>query len=570
MPVDQQQKRDRLALRVIQENSQFLNTTLDLDFVLNNLLLSALSKLFVTKGAVWLKEGEEDGICIFAPAARKGFRDPAVSVVKLEKAMQSSCTVLAEDIPTPFATMGVNVLAPIISDSNLIGFLGLGAKATGAGYQPEELEFLESLVNISSATIRNSMVVDDLQRTNVELDKKIQQLNTLFDLSQEFNATLDRDRLIKLLSFALMGQMAVNKYAFLFRNESAEVSDVRVVMCSGFEKQNIEANRNAIYDAAQSVWRRSESAETHEGLDDVELVVPLRQLGERVGVLLLGSKLTGAEYQIADIEFVTSLGNLAVSSIKNSFLVEEQIEKEKLEEEMRLARQIQVGLQPETAPEFDGLDLAMLAIPSRHVAGDYVDIVHLDDSRLLLAIGDITGKGLPASLLMSNLQASLHILLPMPLTLEEGTQHINRVICENTDYSRFATYFHCIYERETQKLDYVNAGHNPPYLIRSDGSLETLEKGGLLLGVMPNAEYERGSVFLQPGDVLCLFTDGITEAMSPELEEYEEHRLIEVLKKSAGMDATQIMEAIRADLASHTCTREAESDDMTIIVMKVT
>ncbi len=574
MSLDKQSASERHTLRALQENSQFLNTTLDLDFVLNNLLLSALSKLFVTKGAVWLRDGEVEGdsACVFEPAVNKGFRKGQIQPVQLEVSSMPGKTLVGAEVPAPLASVGVHLVAPIASDKKLIGFLALAKKATDKDFQETEIEFLESLVNISAAAIRNSIVVDDLRNANTQLDSKVQQLNTLFDIGREFNSTLDRNHVAKLLSFALMGQMAVGRYAFLFRSAGQREDETRVVMSAVFDTSTLDEKKELIFDIVAKGGEQNGNplaALEEIGLENVELAIPLRHHGLDVGVLLLGPKLTKAEYEPEDTEFVTALGNLAVTSIRNSFLVEQQIEKELLEEEMRLAREIQERLQPETPPPFDGLDIAMLAIPSRHVAGDYVDIVTLDRNRLLLAIGDVTGKGLPASLLMSNLQAALHVLVPMPLSLEESTSHINRVICENTDISRFATYFHCIYSGDTKELDFVNAGHNPPYLVKRNGDVLELDKGGLLLGVMPNATYERGSVALESGDTLCMFTDGITEAMSPDQQEYDEVRLLAVLQRTRQLPADQIMAEIRSDLAAHTCGREAASDDVTIVVMKV-
>jgi sigma-B regulation protein RsbU (phosphoserine phosphatase) len=236
---------------------------------------------------------------------------------------------------------------------------------------------------------------------------------------------------------------------------------------------------------------------------------------------------------------------------------------------MRLARQIQEKLQPQDIPRFEGLDIATVAIPSRHVAGDYFDVVRLASGRLLLAIADVTGKGVPASLLMSNLQACLHVMLPMEVSLEEATGHINRVICENTTYDKFITFVQGIYDPNTRTFRYVNAGHNPPMLLRADGTFELLETGGVLLGVMKGLPYESGTVTLGPGDVLALFTDGVTEAMSPTEEEYGEPRLEAALRAHQSDTAQGLLDAVLADIRTFTEHVPVLSDDLTMIVVKV-
>ena len=298
------------------------------------------------------------------------------------------------------------------------------------------------------------------------------------------------------------------------------------------------------------------------------LAIPIRQKGETCGVLCLGPKMTGKPYEPDDVEFLTSLGNLAFVSLQNSFLVEQRLEKERLEEEMRLARQIQEGLQPARLPEIPGLEVATLAIPSRHVAGDYYDVVELDGGRALFAIADVTGKGMPASLLMSNLQAALHSIIPMDITLEEATANMNRVICRNTGFDKFITYFHGIYRIDDRSFRYVNAGHNPPMLLRADGTMEELETGGLLLGVMKDMPYEAGRVTLNPGDVLAIFTDGVTEAMSPEGEEFEEPRLEASLREVSGGTAQEILDHVREAIRAWTCDATVLSDDLTMMVLK--
>ncbi|MEM9666767.1 MAG: GAF domain-containing SpoIIE family protein phosphatase, partial [Bacteroidota bacterium] len=388
----------------------------------------------------------------------------------------------------------------------------------------------------------------------------------------EFNATIDRGRLAKLLSFSLMGQMTVSKHLFVLRREASE-HRVEVVASQGLRTLQLDET------LTDRFWGLDELTL----LDDLKpgdalhvlrehglaLALPIHHQSETCGVLCLGSKMTGQPYQPSDIDLLTALANLAFVSIQNSYLVEEQIEKERLEEEMRLARQIQQKLLPDTLPTMPGTEVATLALPSREVGGDYLDLVKLDDERLLLAIADVTGKGVPASLLMANLQACLQIVVPMELKLERAVAEINRVICRNTDYDKFITFFCGIYHQSSGQFDYVNAGHNPPMLMRADGTLELLETGGLLLGVMAGMPYERGQVTLHPGDVLALFTDGVTEAMSPDEEEYGEDRLEHLLRRHRAASAEVLMDALRADIKIFTADPETLSDDLTTIVFKL-
>ena len=566
---------DRFDLRALYETSQLLSSSLDLEFVLGNLLLTAMSKMLVTKGAALLYNSVTDS---YEVAAVKGISAlEKGSFLKLAD-VDTETHLSGDDIPQPLADHKIKVVFPIAFGQRKIGLIGLSAKFTGAAFEAQELEFKHSLVNISSAAVHNSLMVEELKLANKDLDGKVQQLNTLFDLSKEFNATVDRDRLVKLLTFALMGQMLVQKHVFLLRSEDDEGDvqldgmNIRIVAAKGVDRGSFDSEVvRGICGLNKLLLLDEDSIADFPVLAEqgIALVLPIRQKGETVAALCLGAKMTGKPYQPDEIEFLYSLGNLAFVSLQNSYLVDQQLEKQRLEEEMRLAREIQERLQPKELPEIEGLESACLALPSRHVAGDYFDGVKLGEKKLLVAIADVTGKGVPAALLMSNLQACLHVLIPMDVTLEESAAQINRVITQNTGYDKFITYVHGIYDGKKQTFDYVNAGHNPPTLVRANGDIELLEEGGLLLGVMADAVYTRGSTPFLPGDVLALFTDGVTEAMSPESEEYGEPRLEALLRKTRGLTAQEILDAVREDLRVFTHDAAVLSDDVTMIILKV-
>lgn len=568
-------KTDRFDLRALYETSQLLSSSLDLEFILNNLLLTAMSKLLVTRGEALLFDPVADA---YQVAASKGISDLKPGQLIKMKNVSMDGLMKDGDVPAELAEHGIVLAFPVVFGHREIGLLGLGSKFTRQPFEEQELEFMLSLVNMSSAAIHNSLMVEELKQANLDLDGKVQQLNTLFDLSQEFNATVDRERLVKLLSFALMGQMLVQKHLFLLKSpDSGAENDaddgVNIVAAKGLSKSDLSkatvgslcALREMLLLDGEEIpeeWRELNKA-------GIILVLPIAQTGDKCAMLCLGRKMTGKDYQPDEIEFLYALGNLAFVSIQNSYLVEHQIEKERLEEEMRLAREIQERLQPQSFPEIEGLETASLAIPSRHVAGDYFDAIKLGNRRLLVAIADVTGKGVPASLLMSNLQACLHVLIPMDVSLEEAAVHMNRVICENTDFDKFITYFHGIYNSVEKTFGYVNAGHNPATLVRANGDIELLETGGLLLGVMPDAVYERGEVPMGTGDVLAIFTDGVTEAMSPDEEEYGEERLEALLKESRHLSAKEILDTVHDDIREFTCHAPVLSDDLTIIILKV-
>lgn len=568
-------KTDRFDLRALYETSQLLSSSLDLEFVLSNLLLTAMSKLLVTRGSALVFDPVMDAYRI---AVSKGISDLKKDEFFSVTDVNMDDIMMGDSVPKELAAHGIALVFPVAFGHREIGLIGLGSKFTKQPFEEQELEFMASLVNMSSSAVHNSLMVEELRQANLDLDGKVQQLNTLFDLSQEFNATVDRERLVKLLTFALMGQMLVQKHLFLLRSKDGTSDDVmgetgvHVVTAKGVKRSEISTEMIGSLCALQEllILDDDEVPDEWKALKNagITLILPIKQKGETCALLCLGDKMTGQPYQPDEIEFLYALGNLAFVSLQNSYLVDEQIEKERLEEEMRLAREIQERLQPSEIPSLPTLQTASLAIPSRHVAGDYFDAIKIGKHKLLFAIADVTGKGMPASLLMSNLQACLRVLVPMDVSLEEAASQINRVISENTGYDKFITYVHGIYDEEKRTFDYVNAGHNPPILVRKNGDIELLETGGLLLGVMADAVYERGSVSFDTGDVLALFTDGVTEAMSPEEEEYGEERLEKLLQVSRHLTASEILHAVHEDIRVFTNDAPVLSDDLTMIVIK--
>jgi len=272
-------------------------------------------------------------------------------------------------------------------------------------------------------------------------------------------------------------------------------------------------------------------------------------------------------YTPEDIEFLYSLGSLAVMSIQNVDLIEERIEKQRLQEEMRMARSIQKRLLPGRIPQTQRLQIASIALPSREVGGDYFDVLRLTDNRLLVMVADVTGKGMPAALLMSTIHACTHLMRPMKMTLVESIEETNRVVYDNTDPDKFITAFASIYYADGT-LAYVNAGHEPPMLIRSDGTVEHLSIGGPLLGVMPNLRYTSGKISLRPGDAVVLFTDGVTEAMGANMEEYTESRLQALVIANRHCSAPELVQRIQDDIEAFTGPVQALSDDRTLLVLK--
>jgi sigma-B regulation protein RsbU (phosphoserine phosphatase) len=301
----------------------------------------------------------------------------------------------------------------------------------------------------------------------------------------------------------------------------------------------------------------------------VKLVIPMQVQSRTKGLILLGQKLGGGSYSKGDLEFLYSLGNLAIISIENARLFQETLEKQRLEDELKIAREIQQGLLPQKLPQIPGYDLAAVNVSSKQVGGDYYDVLPRSETEYVIAIGDVSGKGTPAALLMANVQAAMRALAPLHDNLPETTARINDITFENTRGDKFITFFWGIVDTKSRKFRFVNAGHNLPFLIRKDGSVMRLSEGGLILGIMKTVQpYKEGLVQLEPGDTLFLFTDGVSEAMNASGEDFTEERLEGLVRSLSDRTARDMIQEVRAALEEF-CKGAQQSDDITMLVLKL-
>ena len=232
------------------------------------------------------------------------------------------------------------------------------------------------------------------------------------------------------------------------------------------------------------------------------------------------------------------------------------------------AQAIQRALLPSALPPTAGLDVAARWEPAAAFGGDCYDALQLSDTRLAVSVADVCGKGLPAALLMSNLLASLRAFASSERSPREVVSSTNRALCRQTDLRRFVTLFHGVYDSSTRLLTYTNAGHNPPVVARRDGTVERLTTGGMVTGIFEEASYAEGSIGLEPGDRLVLFTDGITEARSAAGAEFDEDGLLRTIERHRGADATSLVGAIFEQVASF--TGGPLQDDATVVVASLT
>ena len=284
-----------------------------------------------------------------------------------------------------------------------------------------------------------------------------------------------------------------------------------------------------------------------------------------IGLVYVDSLQHAHAFSEDDLRVLTALANVAAAKIENVRLLEESLEKRRMEEDMRMAAEIQTGLLPREAPRVPGWELTGCNTPCRTVGGDYYDFAVVD-GRLLIALGDVSGKGTGAALLMTVLRAAVRAHWDEP-KLAEAVARINRTVSQNVPQSKYVTFFLAALDPASGRLGFVNAGHNPPLLVRADGAVERLEAGGLVLGMFENVEYTGGEVLMQPGDTLVVYSDGVTETWSPQGEEFGEEKLIELAVRCRALEAGEVQAALLRELARFEEGARA-TDDRTVVVLK--
>ena len=561
-------------LQALFDLSKTLNSSLKLRSILDTLLLTPMGRLLIGKGLIMLR-GKDNGFVIeTVKGLAKSFVEKTIRIDDLPERP----AYLKELSPAAWQAflleIGIELVIPIQHGYKSLGVIGFGKKVVGVDYTDVELDYLHSLSNIAATSIQNSIIFEELNAVNKQLDKKVQELNTLFEIGQELNSSLESEKVVNLLGYSIMGELMVNRcLVFLLEVDNS----MKLAMNKGFGEAALAAILNCS-DLKSKIGQMKEPMEV-EACPDKELshelraagvcaVVPMTLKEETRGLIAIGDKIAKTKFTKSELDFLRTLGNLSMISIENARLFEETLEKQRLEKELLIARDIQRQLLPDVCPEIPGYDLAARNISSMEIGGDYFDCIRLDSQHYAFCVADVSGKGVPASLLMSNLQAGFHALVNTGLELTQVAGRINDLIFGNTSYDKFITCFFAILNPHTGDLLSVNAGHNPPYIYHKDGTFDTLMEGGLILGMMKDIVYDSQTVKLQSGDCLVMFTDGISEAMNHDGEEFLERRVEESIKNHYSQPALQLLESILADVRAF-AGRQPQSDDMTLMIIKV-
>lgn len=349
------------------------------------------------------------------------------------------------------------------------------------------------------------------------------------------------------------------------RGSDTPIDEVRI--SRAIMTEVIENGKSVLTSDAQQDPRFASQTLVLQGIRSV-LAVPL-SVDERhvFGIIYADSPTHEVMFTSEHLNILTTLASVAAIRVENASLLDERLNRERMERELELATEIQQRFQPSGPPVIDGYEFQGISFSCYEIGGDYYDFIARHDGTMLVALGDVSGKGTAAALLMSSLHAAIHGQVAAKTALDQTVVSINEYLVENTPANRFVTLFIAELEPGSGTLKFINAGHNPPLVGRADGTIEQLSSGGLPLGLMPFAEYESGSVTLGRGDVLVIYSDGVTEANNLNEDEFGLDRLSDVVRTNITRSASGLRDKVESALSAFTGPAPA-NDDITLVIVK--
>ena len=348
------------------------------------------------------------------------------------------------------------------------------------------------------------------------------------------------------------------------RDRVGEVGEIRV--SRSVIEEVVVKGKSVLTSDAQADPRFMSGNVKLQGVRSV-LAVPLGVSEKIFGIIYADSPMAEGRFTEDHLKVLTTLASVAAIRVENTRLLDETLQRERMEHELQVASEIQQRFQPTAAPQVAGYELQGISFPCYEIGGDYYDFIEREDGRLIVTLGDVSGKGTAAALLMSCLHAAVHAQAESHNSLVQTIGSVNRYLAENIPANRFITLFYAELQPKTGELAFLNAGHNPPLIVHSAGTMEQLAAGGLPLGIMPDADYRQGLTKLHPGDVLVIYSDGVSEAQSPSGEEFGATRLYDVVARNLDASAAGIRDRIESALTKFSQGTPA-ADDITLVIVK--
>jgi len=428
---------------------------------------------------------------------------------------------------------------------------------------------------------RNSPEPDhSLYKENLHLRQAVEELSILNDISTSISSTQPVEQVVDLIVKKCVKHLNVEQGALMLLDEKDKEKPLHTMIREQQSSLDLLLYR---FDAQLTGWmlknkapllvnNLKEDERFKELVDKTTLIEsflsgPLRVKNKMRGILTVFNKRSNEKFSSNDQKLSSIIASQSSQIIENARLLEEERNLRVMQEEMRVAKQTQINLLPKDFPDISGYQIAARMIPAREVGGDSYDLIQIDDKHFAFCLGDVSGKGMPAAMLMSNLQATLRSFTTTGNLCKDIIANSNNLLYNSTESSKFATLFYGILNPESNEIVFCNAGHNNPFLFSFDGNVKELKTGGLLLGGFPGSEYEEEKISINRNDLIVIFSDGISEAMNENEEEYGEERLKDFILNHRDEVPDKIIENILSNVKMFV-GEAPQSDDITLLVIK--
>ena len=422
--------------------------------------------------------------------------------------------------------------------------------------------------------------IRQLEAENQRLRRAVDELSVLNEIATAISSTLTLNQIVDLIVQKCVKHLKVEQAAVMLLAENREDQPFQTMIRRADTTANVLPYR---LDAQLTGWMLKNQKplvindfpndERFKAVADDTfpirslLSVPLLAKGRMIGLITAFNKKAKQGYSSDDQRLLSIISTQSAQVIENARLLEEEKALMQMQKEMQMAYDIQVNLLPKAPPILKGFDIAGISIPAQVVGGDYFDFIPVEENRLAICLGDVSGKGLPAALLMANLQATIRgqtLLKPPP---KDCLNRSNKLLYQSTDRQKFATLFYSILDTENHQLCYANAGHNRPFLFSQNQQPQSLESAGIVLSFLENYDFNEGKISFNPDDLLLIYSDGITEAMDASGEEFGEERLAALVDEHKKESAQNVINIVIDAVNKHAEGRP-QMDDMTLVVIK--
>jgi sigma-B regulation protein RsbU (phosphoserine phosphatase) len=566
------------------ETSKILNSTLNLDELLD-IILDLTTKAMEAEASSFLLLDKKTDELTFFVALKDKIKQKKTIPLKMGQGIigwvaQNQTPVILDEVRKDprFSSeldqhLGLEVRSliciPLFRRDKLIGVVEAFNKKEGKKFDANDLAILKTLADQIAIAIDNSYLYIESKRKTLEKEM-------LLEIDKVLSSSLDLEEILELILESLKKVVHYNAGGiFLVNRQTKEIEQIKII---GFDP-SIEADLKLKIGTGLTGW----VAKTGEPVivPDIskdsryinarfetksEMVAPMRIDEKIIGVFDLQSDQMNS-YDENDLELLTAFASQAAVSVERARLYQEIIKKRELEEELKIARKIQESFFPQEKPKISGFDLAGMNIPSEQVGGDYYDFIKIIESQVGVAIADVSGKGIPASLIMASFRASLKAEIRNNYAIRIIFSKVNNLLFESIERENYVTAVYGVLDTKNKIFTFSNAGHNAPILRRTTGQFEYLTEGGFALGMFENSVYEEKPMVLNSGDILVFYTDGVTETKGSDEEEFGIERLQEVIEKNKNASAREIQEKIIQAVKSF-ATGKSQADDLTMIVVK--